>query len=224
MFFYKNNTRYGYEKGENEKKIIRVDACALTSGRPVFNVLLSWSSITVWNHGMMPAWTNTKPEYITPTGLSGKRGWTDTIISKLLGDPDRTAPNPHYRSAHEMRLYLLERVMDAENSDEFVKYVSDLKRKESAKKAVRTKINRIIQWAKTVKIEYDFPNSNRLYGSEREKVNYLRHECTEYAYTLADMYGKTGKDIAYPIIKNRILAEIAKRYHDFAKEATRHTI
>ena len=168
--------------------------------------------------------TEPKSEYITPTGLRGRRGWIDTMISKLLGDPDRTAPNPHYRSAPKMKLYQLDRVTDAENSGKFVKYVSNSKKKESAKKAVQTKIDKITRWAESVKIEYDFPNPDCLYGSDRQKVNYLRHECTEYDDTLADMYGKTGKDIAYPIIKNRILAEIAKRYPDFAKEATRQTI
>ena len=50
------------------------------------------------------------PKYITPTGLRDKRYWTDKMIRDLLGEPDRTAPNPHYRSAPPMRLYLLDRV------------------------------------------------------------------------------------------------------------------
>ena len=63
-----------------------------------------------------------KPEYITPTGLRGKRGWTDTMIKILLGTPDKTAQNPHYRRAPEMKLYLLDRVIEAEESDDFVKF------------------------------------------------------------------------------------------------------
>ena len=50
------------------------------------------------------------PKYITPTGLRGKRYWTDGMIRDLLGEPDKTAPNPHYRNRPPMRLYLLSRV------------------------------------------------------------------------------------------------------------------
>ena len=115
-----------------------------------------------------------KPEYTTPTGLRGKRGWTDTMIKKLLGKPCKTAPNPHYSRAPEMKLYLLDRVIEAEESDDFVKHVSDPKRKDAAKRAMDTKIKNLIHWAQTVVIEYNFPDSNDLYGDVREKVNYLR--------------------------------------------------
>jgi hypothetical protein len=36
-----------------------------------------------------------------------ERGWTDAGILRYLGDPDRVAPNPHYRRAAPMRLYRL---------------------------------------------------------------------------------------------------------------------
>ena len=165
-----------------------------------------------------------KPEYITPTGLRGKRDWTDTMIKKLLGSPDKTAPNPHYRYAPEMKLYLLDRVVESEKSDDFVKYVAHPKRKDAAKRAVDTKIKNLIYWAQIVEIEYNFPDSNDLYGDDREKVNYLRHECTEYDYTLGNLYGKTGKNIAYPIIKNRILTEIGKCYPYLKNEALRQSV
>ena len=41
---------------------------------------------------------------------NGQYGWTDGLIARHLGKHDREAPNPHYRSAAPMRLYLLERV------------------------------------------------------------------------------------------------------------------
>lgn len=50
------------------------------------------------------------PKYITPTGLRGKRYWTDGMIKKLLGEPDKLGRNPYYSTAAPMRLYLLERV------------------------------------------------------------------------------------------------------------------
>ena len=73
-----------------------------------------------------------------------------------------------------MKLYLLDRVIEAEESDDFVKHVSDPKRKDAAKRAMDTKIKNLINWTQTVVIEYNFPDSNDLYGDVRKKVNYLR--------------------------------------------------
>ena len=53
-----------------------------------------------------------KPAMITITRTKGEYGWTDTLVQKHLGEHDREAPNPHYRSAAPMRLYLLDRVHD----------------------------------------------------------------------------------------------------------------
>lgn len=47
------------------------------------------------------------------------RGWTDGAIRRFLGDPDQTAPNPHYRSGPPMRLYNLARVKAAEATPEW---------------------------------------------------------------------------------------------------------
>ena len=57
-----------------------------------------------------PAAGKPKPAYITISRLKGEYGWTDSLITKHLGDHDREAPNPHYRSAAPMRLYLVDRV------------------------------------------------------------------------------------------------------------------
>jgi hypothetical protein len=59
-----------------------------------------------------------KPQYISKAGLKG-RGWTDTGITKFLGPCDKTAANPHYRKAAPMHLFLVDRVMAAEQTDEY---------------------------------------------------------------------------------------------------------
>ena len=51
-----------------------------------------------------------KPARITVSRLRSEFGWTDTLIARHLGEPDAETPNPHYRSAAPMRLYLLDRV------------------------------------------------------------------------------------------------------------------
>jgi hypothetical protein len=59
-------------------------------------------------------------DYITPARLKSERGWTDGLIKKFLGQPDKTAPNPHYSSGGApMRLYLRVRVDEAEASAEW---------------------------------------------------------------------------------------------------------
>lgn len=64
------------------------------------------------------------------------RGWTEAMVREVLGEPDATAPNPHYRSAGApMRLYYLDRVIAAESTDEFAaaKAKADRRRKSSRK-------------------------------------------------------------------------------------------
>jgi len=34
-----------------------------------------------------------------------ERGWTPTLVRKILGDPDATARNPHRRSGPPVKLY-----------------------------------------------------------------------------------------------------------------------
>ena len=53
-----------------------------------------------------------RPVHITITRLRSEYGWTDQLVVKHLGEHDREAPNPHYRSAAPMRLYLLDRVQE----------------------------------------------------------------------------------------------------------------
>ena len=65
-----------------------------------------------------------------------KRGWTDAMVREVLGDPDATAPNPHYRSVGApMRLYYLDRVIAAESTEEFTaaKTKAERRRKSSRK-------------------------------------------------------------------------------------------
>lgn len=56
----------------------------------------------------------TVPEiYLTMAGLR-ERGWTDAMVRDYLGEPDATRPNPRYRSAAPMKLYLAQRAEAAE--------------------------------------------------------------------------------------------------------------
>lgn len=46
--------------------------------------------------------------------LKKERGWTDGLIKKFLGEPDKLAVNPNYRTGPKMKLYALERIEEVE--------------------------------------------------------------------------------------------------------------
>lgn len=57
-----------------------------------------------------------RPQHLSLAGLKD-RGWTPALIQRFLGEPDETAPNPHYRTAAPMRLYLVSRVEACEQTE-----------------------------------------------------------------------------------------------------------
>lgn len=69
-----------------------------------------------------------------------ERGWTDAMIRDLLGKPDLTVDNPHYKSAAPMRLWRLQRAEAAEATAEFTQRKERAARQcASAAKGVETK-------------------------------------------------------------------------------------
>lgn len=194
-------------------------------------------------------WTE---EYYNLTMLKS-RGWTDKLINLFLPLPDKTLQNPNYRRAPDMRLYFIEKVLEIESSEEFIiqKEITEL-RKNSAKKAVKTKTDKIIEAANqfTVVLEpieldkiYDlaiqsYNDFNLCKGNydswasidsdkeflNRITVNYLRHNSTPYENRLDDNFGLVGKREAYIIIKNKVLLAIANTYPELKQEAERQMI
>lgn len=94
----------------------------------------------------------TNDEYITKPHLKN-RGWTDAMVKKFLGAPDMTKPNPHYKSAAPMGLWLAKRVNQAERTAAWkAEKEKSVGRKASAQKAVKTKTQKAIEFAQTVAI------------------------------------------------------------------------
>lgn len=50
-------------------------------------------------------------EYVAKSTVKKTYGFTETEVQKLLGDPDRFAANPHYRTSDKVCLYLRSRVL-----------------------------------------------------------------------------------------------------------------
>lgn len=74
-----------------------------------------------------------------------ERGWTESMIRDLLGQPDLTVPNPYYRCAGEMRLWRLQRVQEVEATPEFTQRRERAERQcEAAARGADTK--RVWKW------------------------------------------------------------------------------
>lgn len=78
------------------------------------------------------------PQHVSVAGLRA-RGWTPTMVTRLLGEPDKTATNPRYRSAAPTRLYLITRVADVETTDAFKAAVEKALKRAAVGRAVADK-------------------------------------------------------------------------------------
>lgn len=90
---------------------------------------------------ILARWPEILPELacIGAPGLK-ERGWTEAMIRDLLGEPDDTADNPHYKSAAPRRLWRLRKVEAAEAGPEFAARRERAERQSaSAAKGVVTK-------------------------------------------------------------------------------------
>jgi len=120
-----------------------------------------------------------KPEYITAAGLKG-RGWTLTMIKKFLKEPDKIVDNPYYRCADPMKLYEMKRIKRIEKRKTFIAVMeASAKRKESAAKAVETKMRKSIKFAENVEIKVPKEDFNKVVEYACESYNDW-HQVTRY--------------------------------------------
>lgn len=179
-----------------------------------------------------------------------ERGWTDTMINRFLGEPDKLAPNPHYKCAAPRRLYLESRVVDAESSGLFRMAKRKAQaRQRAAGKAVATKRKLTAAQVEAIAISvprltsdalvrracdhYNWRKADREIDApaaspssdrgflDRITVNYLRHRLTEYEAHLHKTSGRVGASDAYVTIKAKVLEAIAAAYPDLADECRR---
>lgn len=115
--------------------------------------------------------TSKKREWYTSASLK-ERGWTDTMIKKILGEPDEYVENPYYKCASPMRLWHVDTVKRAERRKAFKNAIakSDA-RKDAARKAVETKREKCLNYARTVKIEVPVMKEKKLLGEAVEHYN-----------------------------------------------------
>lgn len=97
-------------------------------------------------------------------------GWTDGLIQKHLGNPDKLVKNPIYASKAPMRLYLIERVNQITSSNDLSLTLQSnlekrVQRSQSAIAAHDVKRHKILAWVDSLHIEipkYDYPELIKL--------------------------------------------------------------
>ncbi len=123
--------------------------------------------------------TNSNRIYFSRTGLKA-RGWTDRAIDLFLSEPDLEMENPHYKNAAPMKLYLIRRVEEIEKTEGFIDFKSkSLHRTTRAKKAVKTKRDRLIEQVKEWKIDLKRENLQTITNEAIVHYN-KRKECIAF--------------------------------------------
>lgn len=172
---------------------------------------------------------------MTYSRAKGQYFLTDKML-KEIGEPDLLRPNPHYRSAAPMKLYLIERLENwiALNTERVEK--SMLRRqklskiqKEAHKKRRQKLIEDIKTWIPELYLEGvtdDILNEAKSYYNYRYMdfdgiltdnsiCSFIRHWYTDYEDFLAriDRYkGQTGVGYIYPTIKKRVNSLIIEKF------------
>lgn len=186
--------------------------------------------------------------YLNKTKLKA-RGWTDSLISKLLGAPDETRRNPYYLSSPPQQLFLRRRVEAIEATAEFQDALEvTQKRRQAAKAAAEKRRERTLDAAEAIDIvvpklerdklidrackayngrklfENDFVSADSTSDQEfldRICVNYIRHELTKYDSDMTSMQNLVGAAEARDIIREQVYYEISYVYPYLAKECRR---
>lgn len=90
--------------------------------------------------------------FLTRTQLRA-RGWTRHMVDSLLGEPDKSRPNPH-NSRHPISLYSQPRIEALEKTTRFQHLLAKMGHAaQAAKLGVATKEANTLEWARTVKIQ-----------------------------------------------------------------------
>lgn len=182
--------------------------------------------------------------HLTKSALLIRAGWTATLVSRLLGEPDqrkkvfgRTVP---------LALYEVARIEQAEVGADFaLAQASVAKRKVAAAKAVATKTANLMAAIEAMPItverlgladvkrqaidSYNMRSRSDSFASiaddpaflERITVNFIRHELSEYDVALWEAAGKTGIARAVAEIRRRVYSAIAQAYPALSAECER---
>ena len=108
------------------------------------------------------------------------RGWTPLLIEQFLPEPDKLAPNPHYRSGPPRKLYLESRVAEIEATDRFrIAARKAGRRKTAARKAVQTKLWTMEQYVAKLVVDVPLVERGELIQAACDHYNARRSPRTD---------------------------------------------
>ena len=175
-------------------------------------------------------------DYFTKTEL--QKRWSNSLIDKHFPICSMEKPNPHYKCAAPMQLYLKTDVAKIESTESFKKDMAKVaKRKIPAQKVATDKRQELLDHINSLSItlpdlsldevikracshynnwhrydEYDATPYSAPIFLKRITTNYLRHCCTKYERVLDGLYGKVGRIEAYNVLKKKINDTIYDKY------------
>lgn len=172
------------------------------------------------------------------------RGWTATMVSRLLGDADHPTVRGRRNKIKTAARWDLGRVRRAEAGPEFgVLAGKAAVRSAAAKASAATRSVPVLEWARSVEIvppvrrpideiraagvrHWEVREARR--GRERDRpgldrlaCNLLRHEMTDYDALLDAKFGSLGVTEGRWIVRRRVYQAIASVYPELAAECVK---
>lgn len=151
--------------------------------------------------------SNLKPEYVSVAGLKARR-WTEGAIKKYLGEPDKLAQNPYCKKSGQVKLYLLSRIREVEESSKFILWLeeSQIKRNnqsEAQKVAISKKKAQNLHEAETLEVNIPVLNEDELLAKTLDYCNSLFNLCGNDKWT--NISGRMRDEFAVNMLKHPFL-------------------
>ena len=104
-----------------------------------------------------------------------ERGWTPAMVSRLLGAPDKTVPNSHYKAGAPMRLWAAERVVEIERTPEWVAaQQAAAKRSQASLRVAQTKRDELLTQVQAMPVQVARLDPERLL---RAAIDHYNRNC-----------------------------------------------
>lgn len=180
--------------------------------------------------------------HITLSALK-ERGWSDGLIRRLLAEPDRLTVNPHYRSGPPVKLFVLQRVMAAEQHEDFQRHQARRRRLvDAARQNAASQRERLLAAIEALTVSvtpmdwdmlmvlslrhWDARNGGEGQDADdatrrRWAVNYARHHLTRYDAELETVAARIGAEDARRRIRRKVYTAIAAQWPALADECDR---
>jgi len=128
-------------------------------------------------------------DFFTKSDLK-TRGWTESMIDKLLGQPEKFGQNSHKKST-SVYLFLSSRVLEVEGSQEFKEWQKKtaprrIKQSKSMLALSDTKRKQILEYVKNMEIDVPKLHKRQCIREACEHYNYRQYEREKYDFEHAD--------------------------------------